>query len=47
MSSCYLHYKSMILELEFMETFGGEVYYHPETVTRIVYGSAVFWGGSL
>lgn len=47
MSSCYLHYKSMILELESMETFGGELYYPPETVPRIVYGSGVFWGGSL
>ena len=37
----------MILELESMETFGGELYYPPETVPRIVYGSGVFWGGSL
>ena len=37
----------MILKLESLKTFGGEAYYPPETVPRIVYGSAVFWGGSL
>ena len=47
LSSCYLHYKSMILKVESLKTFGGEAYYPPETVPRIVYGSVVFWGGSL
>lgn len=42
MSFCYFHYKSTILKLESLKTFGGEAYYPPETVPRIVYGSAVF-----